>query len=308
MPTRSFASTTSAPSSVCPSALSLFSAGSAASSPPVSDRHPFVDRAESQPILCRAKVIDLHSHVLPGLDDGASTLADALEMARAAVDAGITLVAGTPHVRHDYPTTPDAMESALAELQAAVAGEGLAVEIRGGGELDLEWLGSASTEEIRRFGLAGNPNAVLVEFPYYGWPLQIGDELFRLRAAGITPVLAHPERNPEVQAKPERLRPLVEAGALVQVTAASLDGRLGGRGAATGLELVGSSLAHLIASDAHSPTMRGFDLATAAARVGDLALAEWLVQDVPAAVAQNLALPERPACVVRRRRVWRRRA
>lgn len=249
-------------------------------------------------------MIDLHSHVLPGLDDGATTVADALELARSAVAVGITLVAGTPHVRHDYPTTPVAMETALRELQAAVASDGIPLEVRGGGELDLEWLGTAPIEDVRRFGLAGNSDVVLVECPYYGWPLGIGDKLFRLRAAGITPVLAHPERNPEVQAQPERLRPLVEAGALTQVTAASLDGRMGSRSAATALELVRNGLAHLIASDAHSPTMRGFDLATAASRVGDAALANWLVEGVPAAIAAGVPLPERPATMQRR---WLRR-
>ncbi len=248
-------------------------------------------------------MIDLHTHVLPGLDDGAGTTADALELARAAVAAGIALVAGTPHVRHDYPTTPETMQAALAELQEAIAAAGLPLDIRGGGELDLEWLAEADIEDVRRFGLAGNPGYALVEFPYSGWPLAIGDELFRLRAAGITPVLAHPERNPEVQARPERLRPLVEAETLVQVTAASLDGRMRARTAETALELVRSGLAHVIASDAHSPTMRGFDLATAASRVGDPALANWLVQDVPAAIVSGAPLPERP---VSTRRRWRR--
>jgi protein-tyrosine phosphatase len=251
-------------------------------------------------------VIDLHSHVLPGLDDGAATTADALELAHAAVAAGITLVAGTPHVRHDYPTTPEAMQAALAELQEAIAAEGIPLDVRAGGELDLEWLAEADIEDVRRFGLAGNPGYALVEFPYSGWPLAIGDQLFRLRAAGITPVLAHPERNPEVQARPERLRPLVEAETLTQVTAASLDGRMGARIAETASELVRSGLAHVIASDAHSPTLRGFDLAAAAARVGEPALANWLVQDVPAAIVTGAPLPERPAVEPGRQRWWRR--
>jgi protein-tyrosine phosphatase len=253
-------------------------------------------------------MIDLHSHLLPGLDDGASTTAEALELVRAAIAAGIGVVAGTPHVRHDFPTTPDAMEGALRELRVAVEAEGLPLEVRGGGELDLEWLRAASIDEVRRFGLAGNPSFALVEFPYAGWPLGLGEEVFRLRVSGITPVLAHPERNPEVQARPERLRPLVEAGALVQLTAASVDGRGGTHAAQTGLELVRLGLAHVIASDAHSATMRGFDLSTAASHVGDPALAEWLVQGTPAAIADGSALPDRPAASKRRpHRGWRRR-
>lgn len=252
-------------------------------------------------------MIDLHSHILPGLDDGAPTLDRAVEMARAAAGAGVTVVAGTPHVRHDYPTTPGAMEAALAELRDAVAAAGLPLEIRGGGELDLEWLAAAQIDDVRRFGLAGNPGYALVETPYTGWPLRIGEDLFRLRAAGITPVLGHPERNPEVQDRPERLRDLVESGALVQLTAASLDGRFGTRTAAAALELVRSGLAHLIASDAHSATMRGFDLASAVARLDEPELGRWLVEDVPAAIVAGAPLPARPAAKpAARSRWWRR--
>ncbi len=247
-------------------------------------------------------VIDLHSHILPGLDDGASSLADSLELARAAVHAGVTTVAGTPHVRHDFPTTPEAMEAALDQLRAALAAEGIPLDVRGGGELDLEWLAGAPIEQVRLFGLAGNPAFVLVEMPYAGWPLGIADALYRLELAGITPVLAHPERNPDVQERPERLRPLVEGGALTQVTAASLEGRFGAASAETALTLVRNGLAHLVASDVHRPERRGFELGTAAARAGGPELVDWLVRQVPGAILGGTRLPERPASGHRRRR------
>jgi len=245
-------------------------------------------------------VIDLHSHVLPGLDDGAADLDEALSICRAAAADGTEVLAGTPHVRFDYRTTTDQMETALAALQDAAAG---IVEIRGGAELDLAEL-DRPADELRRFGLGGNPGYLLVETPYYGWPLELGDRLFRLRTAGFVPVLAHPERNPEVQARPELLEPLVATGALVQLTAASVDGRIGGRARSCSEALLERRLAHLIASDAHMPGIRVVGLSSAAAAVGDSELARWLTDSVPRAIVGRTDVPPRP---VRARRPGRRR-
>ena len=169
-------------------------------------------------------MIDLHSHVLPGLDDGAADLEQALDICRAAAADGIEVIAGTPHVRRsDYPTTPDAMEAALGELRGAV---GDIVQVVSGGELDLEEL-DRPRSELERFGLGGNPNYLLVETPYHGWPLDIADRLFQLLAFGITPVLAHPERNFDVQSRPGLLE-----GHRRERNARAGDGGVGGRHAA----------------------------------------------------------------------------
>jgi protein-tyrosine phosphatase len=246
-------------------------------------------------------VLDLHSHVLPGLDDGAADLEESLEICRAAAADGIEVLAGTPHVRHDHPTTPERMEAALERLQAAAEG---IVRIVGGGELDLAEL-DRPPEELRRFGLGGNPEVLLVETPYVGWPLDLADRLFRLRAAGFRAVLAHPERNAEVQSRPELLEPVVAGGTLVQLTAASVDGRLGRRTAATASLLLERGHAHLIASDAHAAHVRAIGLAAAAAAVGDEALARWLTVGVPRSIVDGTPLPERPAPPRRRRRRFR---
>lgn len=245
-------------------------------------------------------MLDLHAHVLPGLDDGAATLAESLDLARAAVADGTSVLAATPHVRDDYPTTPDAMERALAAVRSAVAEAGLPLDVRGGGEIALERLATLDQSARARFGLAGNPAYLLLEFPYMGWPLSLPDEVFRLLASGVTPVVGHPERNGEVQAEPERLRPLVEAGALVQLTAASVDGRLGRRCREAAFGLLELELAHLVASDGHGPEIREVGLSAAAAAVGDRRLAAWLVEDVPAAIVGGGPLPERPHVSPRR--------
>lgn len=239
-------------------------------------------------------MIDLHSHILRGIDDGARTLEDSIDIARAAVEDGIRVIAGTPHVRDDYPTDAGVMEYRVAELRHELEQAGIPLDVRPGGEIAVEWLARLSIDELRRFGLGGNPRYLLVETPYYGWPLGLGERLFALRAAGITPVLAHPERNAEVQAQPERLVPIVEAGALVQVTAASIDGRIGRRAQEAGLTLIDQGLGHMIASDAHHASVRAVGMTEAAEAVGDEELANWLVWDVPAAILGDTQIPPCP--------------
>ena len=240
-------------------------------------------------------MIDLHSHVLPGLDDGPSTLAESLELLRAAAGDGVERIAATPHVRDDWPTAPETMERGVAEVNDAARREGIPVEVLPGGELDLSYLQSLPDDVLHRFGLGGNTRLLLLEFPYVGWPMALRDVVFRLGLRGFRCVVAHPERNAEVQSAPERLRELVAAGALVQLTAASLDGRGGRQARGCALRLLRDGLGHLVASDAHLPSIRAVGMSDAAAAVGDEALARWLTEDVPGALLAAGPLPPRPA-------------
>lgn len=246
-------------------------------------------------------MIDLHAHVLAGLDDGPATMEEALAGLWAATDDGTSIIAATPHVRDDYPTTPEAMERGLAELHRAVERDSIPIRVVGGAEIALDWLHRLSDEDLGRFTLGGSGRHVLVEAPYVGWPLDLAERLFQLQLRGFTPVIAHPERNVEIQAGPERLRPLVERGVLVQVTAASLDGRLGRASAAAARRLVAAGLAHLIASDSHHPQIRRVGISDAASGLRDDRLARWLVHDVPLGIIEGSDPPPRPA-VARRRR------
>jgi len=254
-------------------------------------------------------MIDLHAHILPGVDDGPATLAEALGVLHTAANCGTQVIAATPHVRDDYPTTPDAMERGLAELRRALERDGIAIRVVGGAEIALEWLHLLTDEDLRRFTLGGGGRHVLVEAPYVGWPLDLAQRLFPLQLSGFTPVIAHPERNADVQSRPELLRPLVERGVLVQVTAASLDGRLGRQSADTARTLVALGLAHLIASDAHGPRLRHAGLSDAASTIRDDRLARWLLHEVPLAIINGRNAPHRPAAAMRQRRfAWARRA
>ena len=239
-------------------------------------------------------MIDLHAHILPGLDDGVATLEEARELARRAAGEGVTAIAATPHVRDDYPTTAAQMQAALAQVREDFASAQIGVDVLPGAELAIERLPQIPEDELQQLSLAGSGRYLLLEWPYRGWPARIHAHLRWVRGAGLTPVLAHPERSREVQAEPERLDALVEDGALVQITAASLDGRLGGSSRKAAQTLIERGHAHLLASDAHGPSIREGGLADAASAVGNKRLARWLTEEAPAAIVAGESLPERP--------------
>jgi protein-tyrosine phosphatase len=246
-------------------------------------------------------MIDLHTHVLPGLDDGARNLEEAVAIVTSIAEDGALVVCATPHVRSDYPTSADAMEHALETLRAAVGG--INVDVRGGAEIALDSLPLLSDEERSRLGLGGNPRLLLLEMPYVGWPLDLALTCVRLRGEGIQPVVAHPERNPDVIEQPALLEDVVRSGGVCQLTAASVDGRLGTGPARCARELLTRGLAHVIASDAHAPSVSGGGLAAATRMVGDAGLGRWLVEDAPRALLAGERLPPRPAYTPPRRRL-----
>jgi protein-tyrosine phosphatase len=252
-------------------------------------------------------VIDLHSHILPGLDDGVRTIEEARELARRAAAEGVRAIAATPHVRADFPTRAEQMEERVAELRRDFAEQGIPVEVLHGGEIDLSFRPTLESDQLSRFTLAQNGVHLLLEFPYRGWPDDLGESLLELVELGTVPVLAHPERNAEVQASPERLADLVRLGVLVQLTAASLDGRLGRSSREAARRLLELGLAHLLASDAHTPEIREVGLSAAVAAIGDEALARYLTEEAPAAIVAGEPVPEPPRPRKRRRLLSRRR-
>jgi protein-tyrosine phosphatase len=235
-------------------------------------------------------LIDLHAHILPGYDDGVRSIEEARELARAAAAEGVTAIAATPHVRGDYPTTVERMLRGVALLREDFAREGIPVEVLTGGELDLDWMWQLRPDDLSQFTLASTGRWLLVETPYAGWPPFLERKLEALRGLGLEALLAHPERNADVQADPGRLEPLVAAGLRVQVTAASVDGRLGRKPLECARWLFEHDLVHVLASDAHAPAVRETGLAAAIEALDDPALARLLTVDNPTAIVVGSAV------------------
>lgn len=244
-------------------------------------------------------MIDLHSHILPSIDDGARNIGESVGIARAAARDGTTVIAATPHVRRDYPTRPDDILSGVAALNRVLGQEQIPVHVVPGAEISFGRLRTLDGDELAGYALAGNPRFVLVEFPYRGWPENLVDEVLRLRGEGITAVLAHPERNDVVQRDVSQIEFAVAAGALIQVTSGSLTGDAGRASRRAARSLLGRRLCHLLASDVHGPDIRRTLLGAARHSVGDDELARWLTEDVPGAILKREDLPPRPRDVRR---------
>ncbi len=239
-------------------------------------------------------MIDLHSHILPGLDDGTRSIEEARELARQAASDGITAIAATPHVRPDYPTTPDEMEWGVDQLRVDFEEEGIPVQVLYGAEIDLGLLWQIPREELTRLTIAQTGRYLLLEFPYRSWPMALSSTVSALVHSGIIPVLAHPERNPEVQDRPARIQELVELGALLQITAGSLAGGLDRAAQYAAERLIELGVVHMLASDSHGPHIERGGMPAAVEALGDDELARYLTVDVPTAVVAGEDAPSPP--------------
>jgi protein-tyrosine phosphatase len=206
-------------------------------------------------------MLDLHCHILPGIDDGALDLPEAFAMARAAIANGSTGVAATSHLGESlFDTTAELLRSEHAALVAALEREGIPLEVHPGAE---NFLGEGSAEEFaaNAVGLGVANRYVLFDFSMRKPPDSITLAIDAIVRGGRTPILAHPERNLELQRDPSPIAFWIERGALIQVNAPSLLGQLGEDARATGLMLLAAGAVHLLASDAHNLRMRPFCLA-----------------------------------------------
>ncbi len=239
-------------------------------------------------------MIDLHCHLLPGLDDGARDLEEAVAMATMAVADGIRGVVATPHYfRGGYMPQTAAVAAAAEELRAALGKAGVKLRLYCGMEAYLapELASMAVAGEVLTLGESGR--YLLVELPFAEVPIHAGYSLGRLLGKGFVPVLAHPERTAGL--KVEVLRDWVEQGALVQLNAGSLGGVFGRSVKRFAWEILRAGLGHCVASDAHS----------ARARLPRLSPARKLVAQVGGEEAAELLFAVNPALVVKGKDVGR---
>lgn len=229
-------------------------------------------------------MIDLHCHILPGLDDGSRDLDDSVAMARQAAADGIEVVAATPHIHPDHEVLIHELEDRVGRLNAALAEEGVGVRVVTGGEVSEPLLDELDDDDLRRVSLGGG-GWVLVE-PRPG-PLSDHLELAvdALTRRGFRSLVAHPERHAGADFR-ERLEALVAAGALIQVTAALI---AEGPAAPVMLELAALGLVHVLASDAHSSRAgRPVKLSHGLERLQEVPpvapFARWAVREGPAGI------------------------
>jgi protein-tyrosine phosphatase len=201
-------------------------------------------------------MIDLHCHMLPGIDDGAPDLDTALAMARLAVDDGITLVACTPHIYPGlYPNTAGGIRAAIAEFRARLAEADIPLQITYGADTHM------TPDLLARFRDGTIPTLhgtryFLLEPPHHVAPPRLEEFVFTLVAAGYVPIITHPGRLTWIEGRFEIFRNLVRGGAWMQITAGSLTGRFGRAAQYWGEQFLEQRLVHILATDAHGVKSR----------------------------------------------------
>ncbi|HEU0025379.1 MAG TPA: CpsB/CapC family capsule biosynthesis tyrosine phosphatase [Thermoleophilaceae bacterium] len=196
---------------------------------------------------------DLHFHLLPGVDDGPTDLAESVDLARAAVADGTRIVVATPHVRRDFVTDPLDLVDRVRELRAALAEARVPLDVRRGGELGHDLVGLLRQAELEAIAQGPTGNRwLLVETPFEGFTADFHAATAELRGRGFGVVLAHPERTAFAATDGvQGLRRELASGSLAQVNAMSLTGRHGEEALEAGHALVSLGLADVVASDAH---------------------------------------------------------
>ena len=196
-------------------------------------------------------MIDIHCHILPGIDDGAPDLSASLAMAAIAAADGIQTIIATPHVGAEGLLSVAMINDGVDQLNSALQERGIALNILPGAEVQSH-VAMALAEQ---YCLAGG-SFFLLEFPHSHLPADAVNLIYNFTGRGLTPILAHPERNRSINSDPGELIPLIEAGARVQITAGSMTGELGPDAHACVQFLLKKKMVHFIATDSHSTNFR----------------------------------------------------
>ncbi len=204
-------------------------------------------------------MIDLHCHFLPGVDDGPETMAESLDLARLAVQDGISRSVLTSHVHpYRYPNQRNNLEGAVAEFAAELAQAGIPLEVRMGGEARLcpELIDLVADNQVPFLGEVGGFKIMLLEFPHQLIPVGSIRFITSLLRMKIRPLIAHPERNKTIMTNVDKVREFTDAGCWLQLTAGSLAGRFGEQAETAAFDLIDAGHTCLAATDAHNLTSR----------------------------------------------------
>lgn len=243
------------------------------------------------------KMIDLHCHILPGLDDGAQNMEEALAMSRAAREDGIEKIVATPHLFRDNFNYEDLniIEEKRKELVQELKKDNINVEILAGAEVHISHNLIDEIRKHRSFLVVGRSSYMFVEFPPEHVYSGVKELFFELMSEGITPIIAHPERNSVFIHNPVLLYDLIQMGGLAQANSGSFSGMFGSEVEAAIFQFVGWNLIHFIGSDGHNSRSKAPRLSEAvkkAASVIGEERAKALVTDNPQAVLDDVELPD----------------
>jgi protein-tyrosine phosphatase len=243
-------------------------------------------------------MIDLHSHILPGIDDGASELAVSLDMARAWVDDGVTTVACTPHILPGlFHNTGPQIRNAVAELQNEIDQRGIPLKLATGADNHVIPNFVAALQDGHLLSL-GDTRYVLVEPPHHTAPPRLGELLFSIMTAGFVPILTHPERLTWIETHYDSIRGFAERGVWMQITAGALTGSFGRSPKYWGERMLCEGLVHILATDAHNMGSRPPVLADGRKCAENLIGSEEarrLVEDRPLAILEDRAASSIPS-------------
>ena len=240
-------------------------------------------------------MIDLHHHLLPGIDDGSPDLETSIAMARMAAEDGITHVVATPHASSRYPFEPALIAERLALLRAALNDRGIPLLLATGCDFHVNFENIRDAIDHPRKYTLNATEYLLVELPDLAISPHLGETLYELRLAGMSPILTHPERNPTLQRDGERLKDWLRHGLLVQVTAGSVLGQMGKSAERMAHMLLANRWVHFLATDAHDLKFRPPQMRNAHDLVAERYGAEYadlLCTANPLAVFQGQELPE----------------
>jgi protein-tyrosine phosphatase len=244
-------------------------------------------------------VIDLHAHLLAGIDDGPATIDEAVALAKATVAAGVSEVVATPHVSSAHPNDPESIGRAVDRLRVALADADVPLRVHSGAEIAIDRALAIPPEQLDDLRLGDGP-FVMLESPLRPLSADVEPIVRMIQARGHRVLLAHPERSPLFQRDLPQLERLIAAGALTSITSSAFNGHFGRLPQTLSMHLLREGLVHNVVSDMHDTAQRPPGIAVPPAMLGESEerRAErfaWLTAAVPDAIVTGTRIPSGPA-------------
>jgi protein-tyrosine phosphatase len=249
-------------------------------------------------------VIDIHSHILPGLDDGSKSLEESVAMALMAAESGTTDIVASPHANQDYKFDPREVERKISEVQAAV---GDVPQIHYGCDFHLTMENIEDALRAPQKYSIDHHGYLLVEFSDFHIPKTADGIFARMMQAGLTPIVTHPERNQLLQKRLPELEAWAAQGVLMQVTALSFLGRFGRTAKRFAEELMSHGMVHVVASDAHDTKWRTTDMRESRRYIEKqygLEVTERIFEENPRSVLAGVPISPVPVPIRKKRWFW----